>query len=404
MLASPPVSIAAPGSPVHVAAARLRAMREGDKTIRFASGSGLTWGEAVAACMMEAAERCSAQHFGNERLHRAQAARVGDDAILPTDLSLISDRQYAGRVRWNGRHRGLNRLSVRWRADQPLDWVAADPELSSEPAWLPAGFCLLGHTRDRRSGLAPAESSGVAAGATREEAAVRAFLELVERDAVAIWWYNRVRRPRLSIRKLAEPLVAAYDDWSRRNRRTLVLHDLTHDLRVPATAALAHDADGGAIAFGFGAGESLALAARHAVGELAQCESNLALIKERVSEEGVRGLTIEARALLEWVRSARIGDHPHLIGRSARTVLTGKAVDLDLATCHAICRRHGLKFIAIDLTRAEIGVPVVRVVAPGLRPLRARFAGGRLYDVPVRLRWRSRRCAETHLNPIPLMV
>ena len=38
-----------------------------------------------------------------------------------------------------------------------------------------------------------ADSNGCAAGNTREEAIVPGFLELVERDAYAIWWYNRLR-------------------------------------------------------------------------------------------------------------------------------------------------------------------------------------------------------------------
>jgi len=38
----------------------------------------------------------------------------------------------------------------------------------------------------------PADSNGCAAGNTREEAIVQGFLELVERDAYAIWWYNRL--------------------------------------------------------------------------------------------------------------------------------------------------------------------------------------------------------------------
>ena len=44
------------------------------------------------------------------------------------------------------------------------------------------------------SGQINADSNGCAAGNTLEEAIVQGFLELVERDAYAIWWYNRLRR------------------------------------------------------------------------------------------------------------------------------------------------------------------------------------------------------------------
>jgi ribosomal protein S12 methylthiotransferase accessory factor len=79
-------------------------------------------------------------------------------------------------------------------------------------------------------------------------------------------------------------------------------------------------------------------------------------------------------------------------------------LELDLAECRRLCRRNGLVLLALDLTRPGIGVPVARIVVPGLRPLWARFAPGRLYDVPVRLGWRRRRAAESALNPIPLMI
>jgi ribosomal protein S12 methylthiotransferase accessory factor len=58
----------------------------------------------------------------------------------------------------------------------------------------------------------------------------------------------------------------------------------------------------------------------------------------------------------------------------------------------------------LDLTRAEVGLPVVKVVAPGLRHFWPRFAPGRLYDVPVELGWASRALAEDELNPVPLFL
>ena len=63
-----------------------------------------------------------------------------------------------------------------------------------------------------------------------------------------------------------------------------------------------------------------------------------------------------------------------------------------------------MTLLKIDLTRSEIGVPVVRTLVPGLRPYHARFAPGRLYQVPVKLGWRSRPMPESRLNPTPIMV
>jgi ribosomal protein S12 methylthiotransferase accessory factor len=405
LLDAPIAAIAAAAeSPVFVAAARLRGMREGDKTLRFASGWGETWEEAEKRCLMEAAERCSAQFFGSETIRRARMAQIGAEAAALPELLLIDQRQYDTRGQWNRAHPGMNAIPAPWRPERRIDWITADPRFSSEPAWLPAGLCLLGHDRDRRAGLPPATSSGVAAGNTVEEAAVTAFLELVERDAVAIWWYNRIPRPRISIDAVGEPLVGDYAEFSQARGRSLVLHDLTHDLDVPVVAAIAHDRSGGSITLGFGAGTSLAQAARHAVGELAQCEGNLRLIEWRVAAMGLRGLSPEAKALLRWARDQRLDDQPHLVGTAMTRRLKSVHRDrLDLATCQEICRARGLRLLALDLTRAKIGVPVVRMVVPGLRASWARFAPGRLYDVPIERGWRRRRSSLRQLNPIPLM-
>ena len=56
--------------------------------------------------------------------------------------------------------------------------------------------------------------------------------------------------------------------------------------------------------------------------------------------------------------------------------------------------------MVLDQTRADIEVPVVRVVVPGMRHFYKRFARGRLYDVPVKLGLRDWPTAEEDLNQI----
>ena len=39
--------------------------------------------------------------------------------------------------------------------------------------------------------------------------------------------------------------------------------------------------------------------------------------------------------------------------------------------------------LVLNQTRPDIGLPVVKVIIPGLRHFWSRFGAGRLYDVPV---------------------
>ena len=52
-----------------------------------------------------------------------------------------------------------------------------------------------------------ADSNGCAAGNTIEEAIVQGFLELVERDAYAIWWYNRSQRAEVDLSQFDDSYV-----------------------------------------------------------------------------------------------------------------------------------------------------------------------------------------------------
>ena len=71
-----------------------------------------------------------------------------------------------------------------------------------------------------------ADSNGCAAGNTLEEAIVQGFLELVERDAYAIWWYNRLQR--------AEVDLSQFDDLRPRSA------DPACRNRTPALGARRH--------------------------------------------------------------------------------------------------------------------------------------------------------------------
>jgi len=71
-----------------------------------------------------------------------------------------------------------------------------------------------------------------------------------------------------------------------------------------------------------------------------------------------------------------------------------------VSACVNLAKAAGLDFLVLDQTRPDIEVPVVRVIVPGLRHFYRRFAPGRLYDIPVKLRWRDRPISEHDLNPL----
>jgi ribosomal protein S12 methylthiotransferase accessory factor YcaO len=74
----------------------------------------------------------------------------------------------------------------------------------------------------------------------------------------------------------------------------------------------------------------------------------------------------------------------------------------DILWCQRAVENKGMEMLVLDQTRPDVKMPVVKVIVPGLRHFWARFAPGRLYDVPVEMGWLPKALAESELNPIPI--
>jgi ribosomal protein S12 methylthiotransferase accessory factor len=76
----------------------------------------------------------------------------------------------------------------------------------------------------------------------------------------------------------------------------------------------------------------------------------------------------------------------------------------DLTVAERMVKKRGMELLILDQTRPDVRLPVVKVIIPGMRHFWARFAPGRLYDVPVTLGRLTRVTRDDDLNPIPLFV
>jgi ribosomal protein S12 methylthiotransferase accessory factor len=63
-----------------------------------------------------------------------------------------------------------------------------------------------------------------------------------------------------------------------------------------------------------------------------------------------------------------------------------------------------MEILVLDQTRPDIDLPVVKVIVPGMRHFWARFAPGRLFDVPVRMGRQSTPTQYADLNPYPMFL
>ncbi len=74
----------------------------------------------------------------------------------------------------------------------------------------------------------------------------------------------------------------------------------------------------------------------------------------------------------------------------------------DVTLCVDILSKLNLEVLVKNQTRPDLGLSVVKVIVPGLRHFWARYAPGRLYEVPVQMGWLNEPTAEEDLNPTPI--
>jgi bacteriocin biosynthesis cyclodehydratase domain-containing protein len=355
-------------------------------------GKGPTAAHARTAALCEALEMMSGRFRGDEPRVRATYRALGDRAIHPNACMLFSDRQYAHREVWNASAGWFRYIPEPFDEDAEIDWVHVWSMTHETFKFLPAEYCYYG--RQERPAGSFADPNGQGAGNTLEDAILHALLELVERDAVAIWWYNRIRRPAVDFDGFDDPLVQAMRRYAAHERRDLWALNLTTDLGIPVVVAASRARESAEhISFGFGAALDPRVALVRALGEMQQLARTFAEAKDR--------------RLREWWHTATLADHPYLApnGGDAPAWKPADQRFGDAATSIGECRRRleqqELEVLVIDQTRPDIGLPTARVVVPGLRHWRPpRCAPGRLYDVPVRLGWLASPLGEDELNPL----
>ena len=250
-------------------------------------------------------------------------------------------------------------------ADPPIAWMPVTRITDGAASWFPADLCLRRAVTDFVPPLKL--STGCAAGVTPGAATLHAMLELIERDAVALWWRGGRRGRAITAASGAGQAAASLLAQLRREQhhRQTVLLDITTNLGVPVAAAFSTSPDGHRFALGLGARPTLADAACSAIFELCQSELSLHVIAAKRRESGDSALNdSDLRQLL------RAALNPRACLLLQPEDAAGAAVSLSADPMAAIVRllaTHGIVAYSLDLTRPRFGVPVVRVLAPGLQ-------------------------------------
>ena len=329
-----------------------------DKNVfdKVCAGKGRTREQAKTSALCEALERFSGVYQGDEARVRASRAELGSAAFSPAELLNFSDAQYRQPQPQQRVQDVREWVPQPLDSDTPIDWTLGWSLTRNERRYVPLSYCY-SETPDA-SGTAYCRSNGngVAAGNCLEEATLHGLLELVERDAVGIWWYNRLSRPGVDLGSFQDSYFDALEtDYARLGWRLWAL-DLTHDLSIPTIVALAHQPEADRWAIGFGSHLEPHLAVQRALTELNQLFEPVG--KRRAPWDCDRLTDREYLFPNPQLPVVTAGDFPRL---------GGQELSADIRECQKRLEAAGLELTLIDKSRPDIGLSVVQVVVPGLR-------------------------------------
>jgi len=379
-----------------------------------AAGKGMSEIQARVSCLAEAVERYLCGYTGHEPRRRATWAELAGRAPHPTNCLHYSERQYDNREQWNALNDGFNWTGERFDESAAIEWTPAWSLTHGESRWLPTRYCYFGYVDalagDGANRFCIADSNGCASGSTLEEAILQAFLELIERDACALWWYNRVGRPAFDLKRLDSPFLRRIQALCAAKGRGLCVLDLTNDLATPVAIALSWKLDTGrSIALGLGAHLDAAVAINRALSELNQMIALESALQDSALAERAQKVKGEEATMIDWVLNKSLETELYCVPSGmidADAYAPPKVADLRQAVELAMrtVSDRGYDMIVLDHSRADIDFATARVVVPGLRHFWARFREGRLYTAPVDLGWLDRPLAEEQMNPIPFFL
>lgn len=374
----------------------------------MSGGKGTSPIQAKVSGLCEAVERYSGMWSGEEHAERGTFEALRPRAIHPNDCMGFSEEQYRDREAWNAAQAQPPSRCV--LVPRPFDTAA---EVDWSPLWsltngetrlLPSAYCYYGHPEFAARQSVP-DSNGCAAGTSIEEAILQGFMELVERDAVALWWYNRIRRRGVDLDSFGLPYVRSIRRHYETLGRSLWVLDLTSDLGITTMACVSARLSGPTedVLLGFGAHFDPKVALLRSITEVNQFLPSVSSFRADGSTIYLFGDGLARH----WWTTARVAELDYLVpdpSGPARTLADfddPSSDDLaeDVARCVGIARAAGLEVLVLDMTRPDIGLSVVRVVVPGLCHFWRRLGFRRLREAPVAAGWLSSPRPGSDLNP-----
>ncbi|TMO60459.1 hypothetical protein CWC18_13685 [Pseudoalteromonas aurantia] len=349
-----------------------------------AMGKGISDKQSKLSSLCEAIERYSSLFVEGDFYTFKKGTELDGKVILPSKLTPYSIKQY---IKFKSRMSNYNQSIYETLEydNQKIAWTKCK-DINHNEYWIPLEFIYKNTPFDSK--YVKYFHNGGACGNSLDEALLQALLELIERDAVAIWWYNKLNMPKSSTSDVCKKLLSqvntqisgSFDYW---------LIDITNDINIPVIAAVAMSKIKKEVVLSFG------------------CHLNISTAKERALTELIQVIEIKDINTSPFsfsnipIESFLFGSKP-----SYKTTEIHNYIHLSKALniVHDKLKICEINFYYVDQTREELPLHAVKAVAPGLCHLFPYFSAERLYKVPVKIGFLDKEKEEDDFNKVELLI
>ena len=308
------------------------------------NGKGATVEESRISAIMEGIERYSSE-LHDRKVHLAPYDEMlaHGQVLDPKDLILPANAN----------------------VDRPMPWVEGYDIANNREIIIPAHAVF--HPLPRNFlPLFRTNTNGLASGNTLEEAVFHALSEVIERDAWSLVEFSRDTGT--SVINIDDTACLGMQKKFADAQVEVRVKDITSDIGIPTMAAVADDVllrDPMLLTIGIGTHTSARIAVMRALTEVAQSrltqihgareDTTLAELRKKMGYDRAK------RINAYWFKDNGVVDYNRIASFDSDDFLT------DIQFVIEALKKRGLdRVIVVDLTREEIGIPVVRVIVPGL--------------------------------------
>ncbi|WP_105169861.1 YcaO-like family protein [Pseudoalteromonas sp. T1lg23B] len=350
-------------------------------------GKGVEPIQSKASALCEALERRNAQFRSSDVGLYSTPQALKAKYYQFQNLTPYSELQYK---RFNDR---THPDSKRHQAAKPYNgseiyWQSCWSLARDEVVYIPSVLCYA-NTPYIEQEYGCWHSNGCATGNTLEEAILQATFELIERDATAMWWYNKINRPSFDLTRLDPQYFTPLDESLTATHHYWVL-DITNDLGIPVMAAIARDRKTNGLIFGFGCHLNPELAAQRALTELCQL---IPIRNQNSAPFDFDAITEES--FLDIHRNEK--EQSYMIESTYN-------LKLDILNIVEHLKSYGMDMVILDYKRIESPMHTAKVFVPGLCHIWPQLGNPRLYDTPVKLGWLAEPLTEQTINQQGLYI